>query len=151
MTTQRFSNDRDKSATEIDVLVLAHTMVEWARKWLGNRRAISRLVLLCAVLFLGLRIWPSIPHETDIVLDLGPEHSKIAELRIDYLYEGEAHYGAILHYPSGAPSKVRHRVDLPYGTYRIVIEARQQNGQTKTFVRSLRVPADTVARINAKE
>jgi hypothetical protein len=126
-------------------------MVEWVRRLLGNRRAISRVVLLCAVLFVGLRIWPSIPHKTDIVFDFGPDHKKIVELRIDYLYEGEAHSGTILHYPSGAPSRVRHRVSLPYGTYRIVIEARQRNRRTKTFVRSLRVPADTVARINAKE
>jgi hypothetical protein len=126
-------------------------MVEWTRKLLGNRRSISRVVLLCAVLFVGLRIWPSLPHETDIVFDLGPDHNRIVELRIDYLYEGEAHYGTILHYPSGAPCQVRHRVSLPYGAYRIVIETRQRNSRTKTFVRSLRVPSDTVARINAKQ
>lgn len=126
-------------------------MVEWVRGFINNRRAISRVVLLCAVLFLGLRIWPSLPHETDIAFDLGSDHEEIVELRIDYLYEGEAHYGTILHYPSGAPSVVRHRVDLPYGVYRIVIQARHRSGRTKTFVRSLRVPADTVARINAKE
>jgi hypothetical protein len=126
-------------------------MIERITKMVGNRRAISRVVLLCAMLFIGLRIWPSIPHETDIVFDLGPEHKKIVELRIDYLYEGEAHYGTILHYPSGAPSLVRHRVELPYGTYRIVIQARQREARTQTFVRSLRVPADTVTRINAKE
>lgn len=126
-------------------------MVEWVRKALGNRRAISRVVLLGAVLFLCMRLWPSIPHETNIMYDLGPEHKNIVELRIDYLYEGEAHCGTILHYPSGAPSLVRHRVQLPYGTYRIVIEARWRDRQRKTFVRSLRVPANTVVRINAKE
>jgi hypothetical protein len=151
VTTQRFCSDRDKSITKIDVLVYAHTMAEWFSKLLSHRRAISRLVLLCAVIFVGLRIWPSVPHETDIVFDLGPQHKKIIELRIDYFYEGEAHCGTIRHYPSGAPPEVRHRVDLPFGTYRVAIEARQQNGRTKTFVRSLRVPSDTVERINAKQ
>jgi len=126
-------------------------MIDWVRRLLGNRRAISHVVLLCAVLFIGVRIWPSIPHDTDIVFELGPKHKRIVELRIDYFYEGEAHYGTILHYPSGAPSLVHHRVGLPYGAYRIVIQSRQRNSRTKTFVRSLHVPTDTVARINAKE
>ncbi|MBN1655946.1 MAG: hypothetical protein JXA30_19420 [Deltaproteobacteria bacterium] len=126
-------------------------MTETKGRLVIGRRLLLRLALVSALLFLALRIWPNMRHDTDILYDLGTEHETIVELRVEYLYQGQEHHGAIFRYPSGAPAQLRHRVGLAYGDYQVKVEVRRQNKGIKTFVRSLRVPADTVVRINAKQ
>jgi hypothetical protein len=114
----------------------------------GNRRNLARLVLVAAAAAVGLQVASYLPRETEIEIDLGSRHGDVEEVRLSYLRQGEALRGVSLRFPEGAPPRVRHRVDLSPGRYRLAIELRQRGGATRTSHRILRLPADGTLRVS---
>ncbi|MDH5673139.1 MAG: hypothetical protein OEZ06_13370 [Myxococcales bacterium] len=112
--------------------------------WLRGRRAmLARLTLLLLAIAVGSELWPSVPRQTELLLQLGPLAPRVRELRLAYLRDGDELHGLTLHYPenTGAPPTVRHEVELSSGSVQLLCELRLRDGSTRRLERQFEVPA----------
>lgn len=113
-----------------------------------HRQRIARFLLVAAVCFGATRVWPAVPHTTDMRFDLGPQHREIMELHVGFLRDGEPVKGALFRFPDGAPETVRHEVMLPTGRYDLQVRCRRATGTT-SIERVIMLPTEGVLRVDA--
>lgn len=116
---------------------IATAVVNWA---LLHRRRIARVLLVTAVCYGATRVWPAVPHATNIRFDLGPQHREIMELQVGFVRDGEPLQGASFRFPDGAPPILQHEVTLPTGRYDVQVRCRRQNGET-SVEREIQLPS----------
>jgi hypothetical protein len=89
----------------------ARAMMTAARTFYSrNRRRLSALVLIVGALVVGQKLSVLVPRTTEVVLDLGPRHAEVVELRLSYQAAGEALRSVRYSHPEGAPARVRDQV-----------------------------------------
>ena len=115
--------------------------------FLQHRRRFARVVLGVGLLLVGRELWPSWPHETELEFVLGPDHSQVVELRVEYVDHGEELHGVSFGFPNGAPSTVRHHVTLPAREVMVLCELRARDGGRRLLRRKLRILSSGVLRI----
>lgn len=122
-------------------------------KWLGqlflkHRRRLAPFVVLVGMLAVGGTVFEASPREVEIRYDLGPEHRRVVEARIVYLFEGEEVKGARFTWAEGAPPSLRHTVDLSPGRYEVRVDLLEPGARQRSLERALRVPAEGLVRID---
>ena len=117
-----------------------------------HRRTLARVVLVVGTTLVLLQFWPlvqpMISPETVVELELGPEHSKVRELRLVYLLEGEELRVVNFRFANGAPATVQHRVSLPTGELELQCVLLDRNGASRVLTRRLHTPAEGLVRIS---
>ena len=80
------------------------------------RRQFSALVLVAGSLVVGRQLYALVPHTTEVVIDLGPRHAEVVELRLHYLAGGEPLRSVRYAHPEGAPERVHDQLRSQPGT-----------------------------------
>jgi hypothetical protein len=120
-----------------------------ARAWFEayRRTYLSRAVLLAGGVVVALALFPHVPRDVDVELELGPNHQEIVEVRVAYVKDGEELHGVSFSFPGGAPGQLRHSVSLPPGDFEVHTELRPNHGITLASVRKLHAPAEGLVKI----
>lgn len=115
--------------------------------FLKHRQRVAPLILLIGLIVVGGTVFEASPRETEIRYDLGPSHRDIETARIAYMLDGDEVLGARFRFEEGAPSALRHTVELAPGRYEVKAELR---GRTvaRDLSRVIEVPAEGVVRLD---
>jgi hypothetical protein len=119
--------------------------VSWA---ILHRQRIARVLLVAAVCFGATKVWPGVPREHDLRIDLGPQHHEIMELQLEVRRDGQDLQGASFRFPSGAPQSVDHHLTLPTGRYDVELKCRRASGTT-SVERVIDLSTEGVVRVSA--
>jgi len=112
-----------------------------------NRRQLAKATLFVFLTLVAIEIGNAYPRETQVSVPLGVGHAEVTEARIDYTQEDESVHSVTLRWPGGAPSQVRHTLDLSPGEYDVSVRLVERDGEARELVGRLTAPADGVVRL----
>jgi hypothetical protein len=115
-----------------------------------HRRRLATLTVFVFLALVAVEVGDVYPRETRVSVPLGPDHAQITEARIDYSQEDESVRSVTLRWPEGAPSSVRHTLDLSPGQYDVSVRLVERDGDRQDLVGRLTAPADGVVQLTLR-
>src|SRR5690606_7499353 len=112
-----------------------------------HRRRLAKASLMLFLTVVAIEIGNVYPRETRVSVALGPDHAQVTEARIDYMQGEESVHSVTLRWPEGAPSQVRHTLDLSPGDYDVSVHLLERDGQARELVGRLTAPAEGEVRL----
>jgi hypothetical protein len=116
---------------------------------LEHRRRFALAVVVVGGALIFSRFSPEFPREVELKLMLGPTHVEVTEVRLSCFAAEEEVRNVCFRFPFGAPFELVHRVSLPEGFYRLVIDREIRSGESRRVTGSFRVPADGAVIVRA--
>jgi hypothetical protein len=122
-----------------------------ARELFGrHRKRIATLVLFVGLAIVGVKS-EGVPRDTSVAVPLGDDHAQVTEARIDYLSERRIAHTVTLRWPEGAPSLVRHDVELLPGDYDVHVRLNERDGTQRDLEGHVHSPSEGVVRLALEE
>lgn len=107
-----------------------------------NRRRIAGAVLVVFVLVVAIDLSRTVPRETRLAFDLGPDHDDVRAIELAYTCGDEAVEQARHRYPDGAPARLTDTLDLVPGRYEVRVDLVFVDGHVLTHEGHFVAPAD---------
>jgi hypothetical protein len=109
-----------------------------------HRRRIAAALLVFFVLGVALDLAHTVPRETRLAFDLGPDHGQVRSVALAYSCGDEAVEQARRRYPEGAPARVSDTLDLVPGRYEVRLDVEYADGHVATRQGQFDAPAEGV-------
>ena len=109
-----------------------------------HRRRIAGMALVVFVLVVALDLSHTVPRETRLAFDLGPDHDAVRSVELAYTHGDESVELARHRYPSGAPSRVTDTLDLVPGRYEVRMDLSYDDGHVTVHEGQFEAPSEGV-------